>query len=88
MSKFKQGTRLIKISTKEYPDFSDRLKIAMHLRNCTIKELSAISFLTKSAISGYRSGVRSPNVETLRIIAKNLEVSSDFLIGLKEDIYI
>lgn len=88
MSKLKQGTRLVKIPTKEYPDFSDRLKIAMMLRDCTIDELSAMSYLTKSTISGYRSGVRSPNVDTLRIIAQNLEVSSDFLIGLKEDIYI
>ena len=84
----RQGTFPLKISTKEYPDFSDRLKIAMQIRNCSVDELAATSYLTKSAICGYRSGQRSPNVDTLRLIAKNLDVSADFLIGLKEYIYI
>ena len=88
MSIQKQGTYPLRISTKEYPDFSDRLKIAMQIRNCSIEELAATSYLTRSAISGYRSGQRSPNVDTLRLIAKNLDVSADFLIGLKEYIYI
>ena len=84
----RQGTFPLKISTKEYPDFSDRLKIAMQIRNCSVDELAATSYLTKSAICGYRSGQRSPNVDTLRLIAQNLDVSADFLIGLKEYIYI
>lgn len=88
MSKRRQGTYPLKISINKYPAFSDRLKIAMQLRECSIEELAATSFLTKSAISGYRSGQRSPNVDTLRILAKNLDVSADFLIGLKEDIYV
>lgn len=88
MSKRKQGTHLIKISINKYPAFSDRLKIAMQIRECSIDELAATSYLTRSAISGYRSGQRSPNLDTLRLIAKNLDVSADFLIGLKEDIYV
>lgn len=88
MSKRKQGTQQIKIPTEKFPAFSDRLKIAMQLRECSIEELAATSFLTRSAISGYRSGLRTPNVDTLRILARNLDVSADFLIGLKEDIYI
>ena len=88
MSKRKQGTHLIKISLNKYPSFSDRLKIAMQIRDCSIDELAATSFLTRSTISGYRSGQRSPNLDTLRLIAKNLDVSADFLIGLKEDIYV
>ena len=88
MGKFKQGTQLVKISTKEYPAFSDRLKIAMQIRNCSVAELAASSYLTKSAICGYRSGQRSPDINILRAIAKSLDVSADFLIGLKEDIYV
>lgn len=88
MSKRKQGTYPLKISLTKYPNFSDRLKIAMDVRNCSIDELAKTSFLTKATIYGYRCGTRSPNVDTLRIIAKNLDVSADFLIGLKEDIYI
>ena len=88
MGRLKQGTYPLKISTKEYPHFSDRLKIAMRLRDCSVDELAASSYLTKSAICGYRSGKRSPNLDTLRIIAQNLDVSADFLIGLKEYIYV
>ena len=83
-----QGTYPLKISTNEYPDFSDRLRIAMELRNCSIEELASTSFLTRSTISCYRTGQRSPNVDTLRLLAQNLDVSSDFLIGLNEYIYI
>ena len=88
MSIRKQGTRPLKISTIKYPNFSDRLKIAMELRECSTEELAATSFLTRSTISGYRSGQRSPNLETLRLLAQNLDVSSDFLLGLNEDIYV
>ena len=88
MSKRKQGTHPVKISINKYPAFCDRLKIAMQIRECSIEELAATSYLTRSTISGYRSGQRSPNVDTLRLIAKNLDVSADFLIGLKEDIYV
>jgi len=88
MGKLKQGTYPLRISTKEYPDFSDRLKVAMQIRDCSIEELAATSFLTKSTISCYRTGQRSPNVNTLRLLAKNLDVSADFLIGLNEYIYI
>ena len=88
MSTRKQGTYPLKISINKYPAFSDRLKIAMQIRGCSIEELAATSYLTRSAISGYRSGQRSPNIDTLRLLAQNLDVSADFLIGLKEDIYI
>lgn len=88
MSIRKQGTQPIKIPVNKFPAFSDRLKIAMQIRDCSVEELAATSYLTRSAISGYRSGQRSPNVDTLRLIAKNLDVSADFLIGLKEDIYV
>lgn len=88
MRKFTHGTFPLKIPTKEYPNFSDRLKVAMRLRKCSVDELAESCFLTPSAISGYRTGLRSPNIETLRILAMNLDVSSDFLIGLQEEIFI
>lgn len=88
MRRTRQGFYPLKISTKEYPDFSDRLKLAMHLRNCTVEELAESTYMTKSTIYGYRAGHRSPNVCALRLLAKELDVTSDFLIGLKEEIYI
>lgn len=77
-----------KLPTSEYPDFCTRLKITMELRNCSIDELAANTYVTKSAIYGYLNGTRQPNIIILRLIAKKLDVSSDFLIGLKEYIYI
>ena len=88
MARYMQGTYPIKISTKEYPHFSDRLKIAMHLRNCSVEELAHSSFLTHSTVSNYRTGKREPSLATLFLIAKTLDVSSDFLLGLTEYIYI
>lgn len=88
MGRLKQGTIPLKVSTKKYPDFCDRLKIAMQIRNCSVEELAASSFVTKSAICGYRSGKRSPSIAILRLLAKNLDVSADFLIGLKEEIFV
>ena len=88
MGRLRQGTYPLKISTKEYPTFSERLKIAMQIRNCSVEELAALSYVSKSAICGYRSGKRSPNIDVLRLLAKGLDVSADFLIGLKEDIFV
>jgi len=88
MGRLKQGTYPLRISITEHPHFSDRLRIAMQIRDCSVEELAASSFVTKSTICSYRSGHRSPNVETLRLLAKNLDVSADFLIGLKEIIYV
>lgn len=78
----------LRIPTSEYPDFCDRLKIAMELRGCSVEELALNTFLTKAAICGYRKGTRTPNLIILKLIAEYLDVSSDFLIGLKEYIYI
>ena len=88
MRRLKKGYYPLNISTTEYPNFSDRLKMAMDLRQCSVSELAAATYVTKSAICGYRAGYRTPNVDTLRLLAKGLDVSADFLIGLKEDIYI
>ena len=77
-----------KLPTSEYPDFSTRLKITMELRNCSIDKLAASTYVSKPTIYGYLNGTRQPNIIILRLIAKTLDVSSDFLIGLKEYIYI
>lgn len=84
----KQQIYPIKIPINEYPDFCDRLKITMQLRCCSVEELAKMTYLSKAAICGYRKGTRTPNVVILRLIAKALNVSSDFLIGLNEYIYI
>lgn len=88
MNTLRQPLYPLKIPTSEYPDFADRLKITMKLRGCSVEELAEKTYLSKAAICGYRKGTRTPNLVILRLISETLEVSSDFLIGLKEYIYI
>ena len=88
MKKSRQGAHPLKVSTNKYPSFSERLKVAMLIREVSVEELAASTYLTKSTICGYRAGYRSPNLEILRLLSKTLNVSTDFLLGLKEDIYI
>lgn len=88
METAKQGVYPLTVSTNKYPSFSERLKIAMLIRDISVEELAASTYLTKSTICGYRAGYRSPNLEILRLLSKSLNVSADFLLGLKEDIYI
>ena len=80
--------RPLKIPTSEYPDFSQRLTIAMEIRNYQVAQLAQDIYLTKSAICGYRTGYRTPDLITLKRLAIALDVSTDFLVGLTEYIYV
>ena len=73
-------------SLTEYPPFSERLKYAMDTRDCSTQQLAHSLFLAPSTISGYRCGTRTPDCNTLRRIALELNVSSDFLLGLSNHI--
>ena len=88
MNTKRQQTYPLKIPLSEYPDFSDRLKVTMKLRGCSVEELAQKTYLSKAAICGYRKGIRTPNLVILKLIATTLDVSSDFLIGLNEYIYL
>lgn len=63
--------------------FSNRLSEAIEARGVTQKWLAEKSFTTEATISRYVKQVNNPAVLTiLADIARALEVSSDFLIGL------
>ena len=72
----------------QYPEFSERLKIAMSIRQYSVDDLAARIYTSQSTISMYRSGKRLPNLEMLRLIAKELRVSSDYLLGLSDFIFL
>lgn len=74
------------LPTSEYPNLPERLKYTMTLRNFTCQELADVLFITPSAVCSYRTGRRSPDVATLRLLCQTLRVSADFLIGLDEKI--
>ena len=77
-----------KLPTKEYPDFPERLRYMMTLRNCTVADLAKYVYVSKTTICNYRSGARCPDIPTLRRLCLTLNVSADFLIGLREDTYL
>lgn len=72
----------------EYPNFSDRLKVVMEIRECSVADLTERIHTTHSTISSYRSGTRMPGSEILCLLAEELDVSTDFLLGLKDYIYV
>lgn len=76
-----------KISINKYSKFSDRLKIAMDIRECTVQDLATSIYTSPNTISMYRCGKRMPRPEVLCLIAKRLNVSTDFLLGLTDFIY-
>ena len=79
---------LIKSRQTQYPEFSERLKIAMTIRQYTVDDLAARTHTSPSTISMYRCGKRLPNIEILRLLAKELRVSSDYLLGLSDFIFV
>lgn len=66
----------------KYPTFADRLKLAMILRDYSIRKLGKCLYLSPTTVSGYLSGRRMPDCIILCKIAKELRVSTDFLLGI------
>ena len=83
-----KGTYPKQFPLNQYPEFCDRLRIAMDIRGYTAQELAKSTFTSANAISMYRCGKRMPRPEVLCLIARELDVSTDFLLGLSELIYI
>lgn len=76
------------LPTTEYPNFHERLCYTMTLRNCSVADLADALYISKSAVCGYRTGHRHPDLRTLKLICQTLHVSADFLLGLEEEIYL
>lgn len=65
--------------------FEKRLKQAMFIRRVKQAELSEMTGLKEGKISSYVNGKYKPNAKTLSIIAKALDVSPEWLIGIQEE---
>lgn len=72
----------------QYPEFADRLKVVMDIRDYTTLELATSIFTSPNTVTMYRCGKRMPSPEVLCLIAKELDVSTDFLLGLTDYIYV
>lgn len=64
--------------------FAERLKELRTEKNLTQVELAKATNLSKSAISFWKSGERTPNINAIIVLAKFFEVSADYLIGLED----
>lgn len=65
--------------------FSKRLKYVLGMKQMTQTELSNKIGVNKSTVSRYISGKAIPGIDDLIKIAKILEVSSDYLLGLNNE---
>lgn len=63
---------------------NERIVKLRKLRNITQEELARRIRSTRSALSQYELGTRSPDYDTLKRMADYFEVSTDFLLG-KDD---
>ncbi|MHB8627847.1 MAG: helix-turn-helix domain-containing protein [Aggregatilineales bacterium] len=63
----------------------DRLRTIRAQRGLTQRELARRSDLSDSMIQKYESGINDPTSYTLKLIAEQLEVSVDYLLGMTDD---
>lgn len=71
---------------KDYEIFSKRLKKALcHNNRMTQNELSELTKISEVSISRYANGDRIPKGTEIAIIARVLNVSTDYLLGLDDD---
>ncbi len=61
--------------------FGERLKALLEDRDMTQVELSRLLHLGKSTVSQYVSGIRNPDIATLKAVAEVFAVSTDYLLG-------
>lgn len=65
--------------------FSDRLMLLMKEQGLSQKILASRANVTESAMSYYVKGLRTPRGEVLARIAKALNTTSDYLLGITDN---
>ena len=65
--------------------FCQRLKEVRKENNLTQKQLASLLHTTDDSIFSWEKGRSQPSIELLQKICTELNVSSDYLIGLKDD---
>lgn len=72
------------LNENSFASFKDRLKEAMNIRGINQRQLAEKIKVTPQSISYYYNGSRLPDANVLRDIAKALEVSADYLLGMSD----
>lgn len=65
--------------------FPERLNEIMELRGLSNAALARTAYINMNTVAAYRRGERLPGTDVLILLAKALEVSTDYLCGLTED---
>lgn len=63
--------------------FALRLRCAREAKGYSRVLLSELCGLRSRAVSDYESGLYAPNVRVLFLLARQLDVTSDYLLGLE-----
>jgi transcriptional regulator with XRE-family HTH domain len=63
----------------------DRLRHWREKRGLTQAEVGKLTGLHRNTVARFERGILNPSVQTLARLARALEVSSDVLLGLRED---
>ena len=66
--------------------FQLRLKGAREMRNMTQEELAKKSGCYRTSIANFEIGIRLPNAENIARLASALAVSSDYLLGVIDNV--
>jgi transcriptional regulator with XRE-family HTH domain len=65
--------------------FGERLKLMRKKRNMSMQDLASKVGVAKSTYAGYEADYRQPSIESIVSLAKQLQTSTDYLLGLSEN---
>jgi transcriptional regulator with XRE-family HTH domain len=68
--------------------FPSRLKMAREYSGATQVEVSKVIKISQSTYAGYETGRSEPNIETIAILSKMFDVSTDWLLGVSHESHI
>ncbi len=66
--------------------FTERFNECLKFTKLTQTEIAKYCNITKQNISNFKAGRAFPSIETLYLLCECLEVSSDFMLGLDDNI--
>ena len=80
----KKRKQLIKVPKHLSDTIAGRLQFAMEVRGYNQAQLAECIFVTRTTINGYCNGYRTPNCDLLKRIAIELDITTDYLLGLND----
>uniref|UniRef100_UPI0040564135 helix-turn-helix domain-containing protein n=1 Tax=Agathobacter sp. TaxID=2021311 RepID=UPI0040564135 len=84
MKKKRKKIQFIKVPKSQADTIAGRLQFAMEIRGYNQSQLAERIFVTRTTINGYCNGHRTPNCDFLRRIAVELDITTDYLLGLND----